>query len=260
MSRARPARGPRHAARPSAGNTPPRPRRAPAAGRVRLPRPPWPLAWPARCSLLAAAAAAAGPRNRGEITPPNDRPAPRATAALAGTSPGRASQPIRTRAGATPANQRPLSRSQPRRAGGRTAAGAAGHGSVGRRRFSPGPAPSPAPTAPERGQCGRPPRARFTRRWRGPRSCASGPRSGVSSARAVQRLLCARDPCGGCLVGAGEPALPGHFKQCSLAGTGLPRAGFWALPREDRAYPYGARRAGGRETSSLTHPWGLLLS
>lgn len=83
-SRARPARGPRRAARPSAGRTPPHRLRVPAAGPARLRRPPWPLARPARCAPLAAAAAAAGPRNRGEITPPNDCPARGAAAAPAG--------------------------------------------------------------------------------------------------------------------------------------------------------------------------------
>lgn len=57
---------------------------------------------PARCALQAAAA---GPRNRGAITPPNDRPAPGAGAAPAGTSPGRASQPI----GAAPGPRQPIS-------------------------------------------------------------------------------------------------------------------------------------------------------
>lgn len=66
-SRARPARGPRRAARPSAGHTPPRPRRAPAAGPARPRRLPWSRGRRSRCAPLAEAA---GPRNRGEITPP----------------------------------------------------------------------------------------------------------------------------------------------------------------------------------------------
>lgn len=51
-SRARPARGPRRAARPSAGNTLLRPRPAPAAGPASPPCPPWPLAWPGPAGAL----------------------------------------------------------------------------------------------------------------------------------------------------------------------------------------------------------------
>jgi hypothetical protein len=151
-SRARPARGPRRAARPSAGNRPPHPRRAPVAGPVRPRRPPWPLARPARparCALLAAAAAAAvaaaaRPRNRGEITPPNDRPAPGAAAARAGASPGCASQPIRAHARAASTNQWPSNCSQPRCPGRGRSWAQLGAEAWGRRASAPCPAPPSA--------------------------------------------------------------------------------------------------------------------
>lgn len=213
-SRARLARGPRHAARPSAGHTPPRPRRAPVAGPAHPRRPPWPLARSARHAPLAllAAAAAAGPRNRGEITPPNDCPAPGAAAAPAAASPGRASQPIGARAGAAPANQRPPSRSQPRRAGGRATAGR----SWARKRISAGrPAPPgrPGPVSlPET-------RAGTAHHGLGRWACAVGrsrapprPETGLFSARTAKRLLCARSASGGRRAGGREPSLGGLFE------------------------------------------------
>lgn len=132
--------------------------------------------------MLAAAAAAAGPRNRGVITPPNDRPMPGVAAAPAGASPGHASQPIRARAGAAPANQRPLSHSQPGRAGGSTAAGrswARKRGAVARPCQSCSAlACAPEPASRKRRPRVLPRRSRFTVRCNGLRLCAVGPRDG----------------------------------------------------------------------------------
>lgn len=119
-SRARPTRGPRHAARPSAGNTPPRLRPAPTAVLARPPQPPWPLALPAGCAPLAAAAPGRGTaaRSRRPMTTqhPARRRCPQETAPIRFT----ANQRLRQVA---VANQRPLSRSQPRHAKGRAASG-----------------------------------------------------------------------------------------------------------------------------------------
>lgn len=228
-SRARPAHGLRRAARPSAGNTPLRLRRALAAGRARPRCPPWPLARPARCALLAAAAAAAGPRNRGEITPPNDRLAPGVVAAPAGASPGRASQPIKARAGAVPANQRPPSRSQPRSAGGRAAAGRSW---ARKRRAAARPVPprsapglgqgaslkeAPAVAPPTSGSVCRPLHwPEVVRRRTHKRAFLQHAPSSAYCAPGTRVTAPGR---------AREPALDGHFEQCSPIGVGFHWAG-----------------------------------
>lgn len=228
-NRARPVRGPRRAARPSAGNTPPHPRRAPAADPARPRRPPWPLARPARCALLAAAAAAAaGPRNRGEITPPNDRSAPGAAEAPAGASPGRASQPIGDRAGAEVANQRPPSRSQPRCSGGRSAAGRSwarkrgAAASPSRQRSAPGRSPLPVPRKPRARQ--HPRRARFTGLCNGPRSCAAGPRNGRFFSMHCQAAPVCKEREWGAL-GRGQGARAWWTLRAGLPGWGPLRLG-----------------------------------
>lgn len=142
--------------------------------------------------------------------------------------------------------------------------GAAGHGSVGRRRVPPGSSPPPARASSRR----------HGRSGRGTAHLALGlpagamgigrvppdPETGVSLARTVKRLLCGRSASEGRRAGAREPALGGHFEQCSLAGAHSAWASFSSPTAcrgyEDRAYTYcvpaGVERPGRRSLSPRT--------